>query len=108
MQKKYFTNKNCIKILRLFVLIKTYEIFVSIRKYLQISIYFSDIRFSEYPYFYEVKQIKKLDIHNIQSKSQIASKTRISNPCPGLLNTIFNSYISDLSTVQLIFFCVNS
>ena len=44
---------------------KTYEIFVSIRKYPQISIYFLDIRFSEYPYFSEAKQIEKLDIRDI-------------------------------------------
>ena len=82
--KKYFTKQFCIKILKLFVLIKTYEISVSIRKYLQISIYFSDIRFFEYPYFSETKQIEKLDIRDIRSKSQIPSKTRISDPCPGL------------------------
>ena len=84
MQKK-FTKKNCIKFLRLFVLIKTYEISVSIRIYPQISIYFLDIRFSEYPYFSEAKQIEKLDIRDIRSKSQIPLKTRISDPCPDLL-----------------------
>ena len=73
MQKK-FTNQICIKFLRLFVLIKTYEIFVNIRKYLQISIYFSDIRFFEYPYFSKTKQIKKLDIRDIRNKSQILLK----------------------------------
>lgn len=69
MQKNILQNKICIKIIRLFVLIKTYEISISICKYPQISIYFSDIRFSEYPYFTEAKQIKKLDIRDIRSKS---------------------------------------
>ena len=61
------------------------EISVSIRKYPQISIYFPDIRFSEYPYFSEAKQIEKLDIRNIRSKSQIPSKIWISDPCPALM-----------------------
>ena len=88
MQKKYLTKQICIKLLRLFVLIKTYEISVSILKYPQISIYFSDIRFSEYSYFFEAKQIEKLDIRDIRSKSQITSKTWISDPCPGLVPSI--------------------
>ena len=58
---------------------------VSIRKYPQITIYFSDIHFSEYPYFSEAKQIEKLDIRYMRSKSQIPSKTRISDPCPCLI-----------------------
>ena len=49
----------CIKFSRLFVLIKTDEISVSICKYLQISIYFPDIQFFGYSYFSEAKQIKK-------------------------------------------------
>ena len=57
------------KFIRLFVLIKTFEISVSIRKYPQISIYFPDIRFSEYPYL-----IEKLNIRDIRIKSQIPSK----------------------------------
>ena len=84
MQKTILQNKFVSIFLRLFVLIKTYEISVSICKYPQISIYFPDIHFSEYPYFSEAKQIEKLDIRDIRSKSQIPSKTRISDPCPGL------------------------
>ena len=34
MQKKYFMKQICIKFLRLFALIRTYEISVNIRKYL--------------------------------------------------------------------------
>ena len=69
------------KFLKLFILIKTDEISVNIHKYLQISIYFPDIRFSEYPYFSEAKQIENFDICDIRSKSQIPSKPRISDPC---------------------------
>ncbi|WZZ68649.1 hypothetical protein YC2023_080019 [Brassica napus] len=60
------------------------HISVSIRKCPQISIYFPDIRFFEYPYFSEANQIEKLDIYSIRNKSQIPSKIRISDPCPGL------------------------
>ena len=81
MQKIYF-KKNCIEFLRLFILNKTNEISVSIRKYPQISIYFLDIRFSGYPYFSKTKKIEKLDIRNIRSKSQISSKIWISDMCP--------------------------
>ena len=88
MQKNILQNKFCIKILRLFILIKTYEISVRIRKYPQISIYFPDICFSEYPYFSEAKQIEKLDIRDIRTKSQIPSKTRISDPCPCLTTSL--------------------
>ena len=88
--QKYFTKQTCIKILLLFVLIKTNEISVSIRKYPQISIYFPDICFSEYLYFSEVNQIKKLNIRDIRSKSQIPSKIRISDLCPCLKNIIYN------------------
>ena len=76
----------CIKFSRLFVLIKTYEISVSICKYLQISVYFLDIRFFGYSYFFEGKQIKKIDIRDIQNKSQIPLKPRISNLCGVLLH----------------------
>lgn len=51
------------------------EISTSIHKYPQISIYFPDIGFFEYQYFSEIKQIEKLDICYIRSKSQIPSKT---------------------------------
>ena len=77
--QKIFYKINLFKFLRLFVLIKTYEISVSIRKYPQISIYFSDIHFFEYPYFSKAKKIKKLDIRDIRSKLQIPLKTPISD-----------------------------
>ena len=60
MKKIYFTKQICIKFLRLFVLIKTYEISVSIHKYPQISIYFLDICFFEYPYFFRSKANRKI------------------------------------------------
>ena len=57
---------------------KTYEISVSIRKYPQISIYFLDIHFSEYMYFSETKQIKKLDIR-ISKKIRYPDTKKITN-----------------------------
>ena len=82
--KKYCTKQICIKILRLFVLIKIYEISVIIRKYIYLFFRYPFFRIS---IFYETKQIEKLDIRDIRSKSQIPSKIWISDPCPSLDKT---------------------
>ncbi|WZZ38599.1 hypothetical protein YC2023_034858 [Brassica napus] len=53
-----------------------------------------NIRFSEYPYFFDAKQIEKLDIRDIRSKSQIPLKIRISDPCPDLDNSPLESSLN--------------
>ena len=88
--KYIFWKQTFIIFLHLFILKKVDEIFVNICKYSQISENYVDIRKTGYSFFSKAKQIEKLDIRKLQSKSQIPKYMVLSVLCPPLVSCVSN------------------